>query len=56
MARNKVKFIQANLHHAKGASGILCRRFAKQNMDIALLPEPWTNNNKILGPERLDVS
>ena len=49
MAKKLVKFIQANLHHAKGASGILCRRFAKENMDVALLQEPWTNNNNILG-------
>ena len=38
-----------NLHHAKGASGILCRRFTKENINVAMLQEPWVNKNKVSG-------
>lgn len=47
--QNKIKFLQVNLHHAKGASGILCRRFIRENLDVALIQEPWSNDNRILG-------
>ena len=43
------RFIQINLHHAKGASAIFCRRFMKQNIDVGLIQEPWINNGKIKG-------
>lgn len=44
-----LKAIQVNLHHAKGASGILSRRFIKEKIDIGLIQEPWSNNGKVLG-------
>lgn len=44
-----IQFIQVNLHHAKGASAVLSRRFTKNKIDVGLLQEPWVNNNKIKG-------
>ena len=41
--------IQANLHHAKGTSSVLCRRFAKEQLAVALIQEPWINQTKICG-------
>lgn len=46
---NKIKLIQINLHHAKAASALLCRRFIKNNFKIALIQEPWINQNTIRG-------
>ena len=44
-----IKFLQINLHHAKGSSGLLCRRFINEGLNIALIQEPWVNKNKIRG-------
>lgn len=44
-----IKFVQVNLHHAKGASAVLCRRFKKEGLEVALIQEPWSNKRKILG-------
>ncbi|KAL7724955.1 hypothetical protein ACLKA6_002319 [Drosophila palustris] len=41
--------LQANLHHAKAASDVLCCRFAKEDLDIAFLQEPWILSGKIKG-------
>ena len=41
--------IQVNLHHAKGASGVLSRRFTKENLGVALIQEPWVRENKVMG-------
>lgn len=49
MTQRSIKFIQENLHHAKAASAILSRTFTKDKIDVALLQEPWTKNQKILG-------
>ena len=49
MNDKNIKFIQVNLHHAKGASGILCRRFTEENFNVAIVQEPWVNKNKVLG-------
>lgn len=38
-----------HLHHAKGASSVLCRRFIRDNLDVALIQEPWFNKSRILG-------
>ncbi|XP_055527440.1 uncharacterized protein LOC129720053 [Wyeomyia smithii] len=46
---NKIKFIQVNLHHAKGASSVLCRRFTRENLDVALIQKPWSNYNRVKG-------
>lgn len=43
------RFIQINLHHAKGASAVLSRKFMKNNIDVGLIQEPWINNGKIKG-------
>ena len=46
---NGIKTVQANLQHARGASGILLRRFVKEDLDLALIQEPWVNNHRVLG-------
>nr|XP_024219513.1 uncharacterized protein LOC112211654 [Halyomorpha halys] len=32
---------EVNLHHAKGASALIAKRFTNENIDIGLLQEPW---------------
>lgn len=44
-----IKIIQVNLHHAKGASAVLSRRFANERLDVGLIQEPWVNNGRVLG-------
>ena len=44
-----MRVLQANLHHAKGASAVLCRTFASQRMHIALIQEPWVIGANIHG-------
>lgn len=46
---NTIKFVQINLHHAKGATAVLCKKFSQSKLDIALIQEPWANNYKVLG-------
>ncbi|KAL7728465.1 hypothetical protein ACLKA6_005220 [Drosophila palustris] len=36
-----LKCLQANLHHAKAASDVLCCRFATEDLSVAFLQEPW---------------
>ncbi|KAG8324789.1 hypothetical protein J6590_083487 [Homalodisca vitripennis] len=38
-----------NLHHAKGATNILGKRFITTGLDIALIHEPWINRGYIRG-------
>lgn len=44
-----IKLVQANLQHARGASGVLLQRFAKEDLDLALVQEPWVNNHRVMG-------
>ena len=44
---NHFKFIQANLHHAKGASDVIMKTFNNENLDIALIQEPYLVNERI---------
>ena len=43
------KLLQVNLHHAKGASDTFCRRFAKEQIALGLIQEPWAINGLIKG-------
>lgn len=45
----QIKLIQISLHNARGASAVLHKKFTESKLDIALIQEPWTNNNKVLG-------
>lgn len=45
----KLKFIQVNLHHAKGATAVLWKRFTESRLDVALIQEPWANKSRIQG-------
>ncbi|KAL7735690.1 hypothetical protein ACLKA6_002567 [Drosophila palustris] len=36
-----LKCLQANLHHAKAASDVLCCRFTTEDLSVAFLQEPW---------------
>lgn len=44
-----IKFIQINLHHARGASGALSQKCLKENVSVALIQEPWAHKGKVLG-------
>lgn len=46
---SSIRCIQVNLHHAKGASSVLSRRFTKEQLGVALIQEPWVNHKKIRG-------
>lgn len=37
------RFVQVNLQHSAGASAALIRRFINDNLDAALIQEPWVN-------------
>ncbi|KAM8702402.1 hypothetical protein ACLKA7_007733 [Drosophila subpalustris] len=41
--------LQANLHHAKAASDVLCCRFATEDLNVAFLQEQWILSGKIKG-------
>ena len=43
------KCLQANLHHAKGASAILSSRFTQEEIGVALIQEPWLRGGRICG-------
>lgn len=43
LATNRTsKLLQVNLHHVKGASAVLSRRFKKVGLGMVLLQEPWS--------------
>ncbi|XP_073996103.1 uncharacterized protein isoform X1 [Rhodnius prolixus] len=44
-----LKVVQANLHHAKAASAVVCRRFDSEGLDLALLQEPWYHGGFVRG-------
>lgn len=44
-----LKAVQVNLHHAQSATDVLCRRFTKEKLTVALIQEPWVNKTRILG-------
>ena len=41
--------VQINLQHCKAASAELSRKFAQDNLEIALIQEPYIYNNKVVG-------
>jgi hypothetical protein len=44
-----LKFLQINLHHAKGATDAFSRRFICDQLAVGLLQEPWAVNGSIKG-------
>lgn len=44
-----LKVIQINLHHSKAASATLCHLCIKNNIDIALIQEPWVHKGRVRG-------
>lgn len=46
---SSLRCIQVNLHHAKGASAVLSRRFTREQLKVALIQEPWVNGNIVCG-------
>lgn len=45
----QLKCLQVNLHHAKAASDVLCRKFTTDLLDICFIQEPWVNSGVIKG-------
>jgi len=44
-----LKVLQINLHHSKAASAAFCRTASAQNIDIALIQEPWLVKGRVAG-------
>lgn len=44
-----MKVIQINLHHCKAASALLSKKLASENIDIALIQEPWVYRGFVRG-------
>ena len=44
-----MKFLQANIHHAKAASDTFCSTFCANKISIGLIQEPWVSRGKICG-------
>ncbi|XP_036336086.1 uncharacterized protein LOC118746339 [Rhagoletis pomonella] len=44
-----IKCLQLNLHDAKAASDVLCRRFKTELLDVAFIQEPWVFAGAIKG-------
>jgi hypothetical protein len=36
-----IKVEQINLHHSRAASALMCRKLLADNIDVALIQEPW---------------
>jgi hypothetical protein len=36
-----IKVVQINLHHRRAASALMCRKLLADNIDVALIQEPW---------------
>lgn len=45
---NPINIVNANLHHTKGISEILCRRFEQSELDVASIQEPLSFKNIVL--------
>lgn len=45
--RNKLKFVQINLHHCKAATDLCNNQILKNFSDIALITEPYQKKNKV---------
>ena len=45
----RILFIQLNLHHCQPASALLSKQIAQLETGIAVVQEPWTNKDQILG-------
>ena len=43
------KFAQVNVHHAKGASALIARIFAKKHLSMVLIQEPWHYKGGVRG-------
>jgi len=44
-----IKVVQINLHHSRAASALMCKKLLVDNIDVALIQEPWLSRGKIRG-------
>ena len=44
-----IKVVQINLHHSRAASALMCMKLLADNIDVALIQEPWLSGGKIRG-------
>jgi hypothetical protein len=44
-----IKVVQINLHHSRAASALMCRKLLGDNIDVALIQEPWLSRREIRG-------
>ena len=44
-----IKVVQINLLYSTAASALMCRKLLADNIDVALIQEPWLSGGKIRG-------
>jgi hypothetical protein len=44
-----INVVQINLHHRWVASALMCRKLPADNIDVALIQDPWLSGGKIRG-------
>lgn len=44
-----LRVLQINLQHKKAATAAFCRTFEAGGFDVALIQEPWTSGNRVMG-------
>jgi hypothetical protein len=46
---DNIKVVQINLLHSRAATALMCRKLLADNIDVALIQEPWLSGGKIRG-------
>jgi hypothetical protein len=41
-----IKVVRINLHHSRAASALMCKKRLVENIDVALIQEPWLYGGK----------
>jgi hypothetical protein len=41
-----IKVVQINLHHSRAAPAFMCRKLLADNIDVALIQEPWLSGGE----------
>jgi hypothetical protein len=44
-----IKVVQINLHDSRATSTFMCRKLLADNIDVALIKEPWLSGGEIRG-------
>ena len=44
-----IKVVQININHSRAASALMSKKLLADNIDVALIQEPWSSTGKIRG-------